>query len=504
MHFTIRGTILSVVLLVLSWTNINAQQHVQGQISSLDSVQLQVIRTFPDSFPNISIVFRATGPSGKIIQNLDSSNVNVTEDGQACRIISVNRITSDWAVNTALVIDHSGSMRLDDILRRHWDSLPPSAFKNKMTTMREYTGGEVNSDSAFLVREAPANPIWYHPPMWYAQRAALSYVNATDPAKDKISVIGFSNNVDEVVSLTGDRNKVTSSINGMSTDGETAFYDAIWRALDEADKGSGIRCVIAMTDGKDNASRRSGAEVIAKARELKIPVYIIGLGDVDKSPLQSLARQTEGISYFTNDASTLASIYARITLHLQSIYEVVYESPSMASVDSTRDVQLNFEIGDAYHPSRPLALELPESVLNYLAQKEREAEIAQMVVEPATTPVIPEEGFPWALVGIGVAVVSAGIITGSYLRKNKKKGPTIVKLYPNPTIGPFTIDFDQNLEIAPGSITVTNAKGQIVHVDSATTGTSLKFDLSHCQDGIYTVVFTSGIGSSSSNFVISK
>lgn len=476
---------LYILLLLLFFVgHLDAQQHVSGELQTNDTVSLQVIRIFPDSFPRISVVFRASGPNGQSINNLDTTNVGVKENGVDCKVVDVHRISKDWAVNTALVIDHSGSMRMDNLLRRHWDSLPASAWKYQKVTMRQHTSGEVDSDSLIDVRTAPADPVWYHMPLWHAQHAALSYVNQTDATKDKNSLIGFSFYVDVTIPLTHDQALVNSRINGLQPTGETAFYDAVSVALDEADKGDGIRVVIAMTDGKDNNSRQSLTAVIIKAKTKKIPVYVIGLGDVDQAPLRRLARETGGASYFTNEASTLGSIYGAITKEIQSIYEVTYESQSLASADNIRDIQLIFNVDNNYLSSRNLSVILPPEVLKRL--EEREAAVQNQSIANNTSGQQQEPEIPWGTGGLVLGVVAAGVLTARYVRNRKKdkNGLDILNIYPNPTNGPITIVLNKTVS-GSATLQVTNSEGKTITSVPLTGVESFNTDLGSLENGDY-------------------
>ncbi len=496
--------LLVATFIVFCIPELRAQNAVDGKILVHDTVRLEVIRLFPDSFPNVSVIFKASGPGGEAIYNLDSSSVHVFENDSPCKIISVKRISNDWAVNTALVVDHSGSMRMDDRLRKYWDSLPSSAWKLKRKTIREQTSGEVDSDSMIMVREAPADPTWYHTPLWYAQRAATTYVRKTDPRKDKNCLIGFSTDVDVSYSLNTSQDGIVSGINTLYPNGETAFYDAVSRAIDEADKGDGIRVVIAMTDGNDNNSRESLRAVIDKARQKRIPVYVIGLGDVDQTSLKRLARQTGGLAYFTNDASTLSEIYRRITLEIQSIYEVVYTSPSMSLADTTRDCQLYFEVDNKYLSSRSLPYVIPAEVVARIKAKE-EAITAQALPVDPTEPVAEPE-IPWGLIGIGVTILGAGVLSARYLKKKTREEQLqIVNLYPNPVVGPLTVVLNTDITSMPGQVLITDAKGQIVFTEEFTTGSAKDLNVSHLENGTYTLsVQAAGNLSSSKMFVVSK
>lgn len=471
--------LLFFILPFVSWS----QQITSGKIESSDTVTLQVIRIFPDSFPTVSVVFKASGPNGQSINNLDTSNVKAKEDGVDCKVRSVTRISNNWAVNTALVIDHSGSMRMDDKLRRHWDSLPASAWTPGYKTMREHTNGEVDSDSMIQVRTAPQDPAWYHTPLWYAQSAARSYVNQTDASKDRNALIGFSTDVDVSLALTANHDAVNDRINSLTTSGETAFYDAVSAAIDQADKGDGIRVVIAMTDGKDNNSRQTLDGLIIKAKTKKIPLYIIGLGDVDIAPLKRLARETGGQAYFTTDAATLTSIYTAITKEIQSIYEVVYESPSLSSADSTRDVQLLFHVDDDYLNSRILPIILPKEVIARL--EERERELAAQSVAPMNPESPAENEFPWGTTGIVLGVLAAGALTATWLRKKSNNSVLVItSVYPNPTAGPFTVQL--NNELISGTLSVHAASGSLVNT-LRFAGSTASADISEQEPGTYIV-----------------
>lgn len=484
--------LLILPLLFVLWCIQISAQNATGNIHVNDTVKLEVIRLFPDSFPNVSVIFRASDLNGRAVQNLDTSNVGVTENAKECKVVSVERVSKDWAVNTVLVVDHSGSMAEDALLRRHWDSLPASAFTIGRTTIRDYTEGEVDSDSMMDVRYAPANPEWYHTPLWYAQNAAQAYVNKTDGSKDKNCLIGFSTEVDAVMPLTGDQDVITRNIDWLKSSGETAFYDAVSRAIDEADKGDGIRVVIAMTDGKDNNSRESLSAVIAKAKMKKIPVYVIGLGDVDQSPLKLLARETGGLSYFTNEASTLNDIYNRITLQIQSIYEVIYESESLSAADSLHDVQLLFNVDSKYLSSRTLSFVLPPEVIARITTKE--AEVAQQVV-PIEAPFTEADSeIPWGLVGLGVTVLGAGVLSARYMNRRKKVSRLeIVNLYPNPTSGPLTVVLNKDAGLSPSTLIIRNQLGSEVMKTPLSGGTSHSMDVSMLENGSYSVTVSAGV-----------
>lgn len=481
--------------IILTCITLSAQEKVHGNLESADTVSLSVIRIYPDSFPNVSVIFRASSPSGQALWNLDESNVKVKENGIDCAVVSVKKLSQNEAVNTALVIDHSGSMEDNPKYHAWADSVNRLPKRWKKVSLREYTNGKTDSDSMIMVSVQPVCPPECQPPIMHAQIAAKAYLSSIDSSKDQTSLVGFSETVHERHPLSFNRNKQRSAIDQMKAEGSTAFYDAVYAAVDEVNSGSGIKAVVAMTDGEDNASIHSLSQVIRHARQLDIPVYVVGLGNVNKKVLRKLAKETGGEYYYTNDPAQLTSIYLSISKRIKSVYELVYASPNMASVDSTRDVELFFEIGDEYIKSRKLKVSLPESVLAELDAREHALEAAAnrnntVVYTPKGQSQDPQ--WPYAA-GIAIAVAGAGILTARYFR-NKAKGKAVelISVYPNPTAGPVTLLLNTDISAMPGSVLVMNAQGQTVLNIPFTSGSALDTDLGALDGGIYTITVQAG------------
>ena len=82
-----------------------------------------------------------------------------------------------------------------------------------------------------------------------------------------------------------------------------------------------------MTDGQDNASGYSAADVISHAQSSGVLVFTIGLGkSVNAGILQSIAEQTGALYYETPDSSDLESIYQSISIVLKNRYIVTFDS----------------------------------------------------------------------------------------------------------------------------------------------------------------------------------
>jgi len=168
------------------------------------------------------------------------------------------------------------------------------------------------------------------------------FVNDLDYAiGDKAEILAFDDIVQQMCYYTNDSNLLINGINNMSTDGMTAFYDAVYTGVHNAALQGGARCVIAFTDGMDNMSDHDEWDVIDYANERQVPVYIIGVGySVEEYTLRNIAESTGGRYWFIDDLYDLEEIFATIYSEQMELYVVEYTSD--AAVDGTcrRDVEV--------------------------------------------------------------------------------------------------------------------------------------------------------------------
>src|SRR6185295_4816110 len=97
-------------------------------------------------------------------------------------------------------------------------------------------------------------------------------------------------------------NTLKANIRKLQPYGETALFDATYESVCvlEADQPRGRRAVIAMTDGIDNSSRRRVEEVIERAKEGRIPLYMLAFGrsgEIDEFTMRQMADATGGKYY---------------------------------------------------------------------------------------------------------------------------------------------------------------------------------------------------------------
>jgi len=164
-------------------------------------------------------------------------------------------------------------------------------------------------------------------------------------AGDSAEIIAFDDVVQQMCTYTDNIDHLRTGIENMSTDGSTAFYDAVYTGVRNASLRSGARCVIAFTDGLDNRSSYTPTSVINYANAQQVPLYLIGIGSADEGTLRQMAYETNGRYWYIDDLYDLSEIYLQIYSELQDMYVVEYRSDSSAPTDSQRDLFVEVDGG---------------------------------------------------------------------------------------------------------------------------------------------------------------
>lgn len=192
--------------------------------------------------------------------------------------------------------------------------------------------------------------------MLQAKNAALALISQMALEKgDRAEVISFGDFVYLEQGFTSQRDALVAAVNNVDTYGNTALYDAIYTGLYQSYSESGAKCVIAFTDGEENASSYTYDDVVRMAQNTGIPVYIIGIGGgYDAARLQSLTDACSG-KYYSADVSDLEAIlkdiYLRIYQDQQGYYVVKYTSPDLSNPTEFRKVVLQATDAGAYSGS---------------------------------------------------------------------------------------------------------------------------------------------------------
>ena len=237
-----------------------------------------------------------TDRQGGFVSNLGERDFEVSENGIPQRIQLFSN--EDIPVTVGLVVDHSTSMR---------------------------------------------------PKMAEVAAAARTFVRSSNP-EDEMFVVNFNERVSlgllAAIRFSDSSAQLEAAIGASPSLGMTALYDAIAKALEQLQAGSRDKKVlIVVSDGGDNASKRSLAEVMALARQSNAVIYTIGLFDeydLEKNPgvLRRFAQATGGEAFLPDRLSEVVTICERIARDIRHQYTIGYVPTNMARDGSYRAIQL--------------------------------------------------------------------------------------------------------------------------------------------------------------------
>jgi VWFA-related protein len=176
-------------------------------------------------------------------------------------------------------------------------------------------------------------------------RAAKRFVDIM-PSRGFSSLVPFSTDVGRPSDFTSEKRKLTEQIKKLQPFGETALFDATYAAIGTLDAEGlpGKHAVVAMTDGIDNASRRRVDEVIERAKEAKIPLYMLGFGregELDRGGMEKMASETGGRYYHAKNEKALLDIFENLSIELHD-----------DGIDEIALKKLAGETGGQYYPAK--------------------------------------------------------------------------------------------------------------------------------------------------------
>jgi VWFA-related protein len=167
-----------------------------------------------------------------------------------------------------------------------------------------------------------------------------------------VELTSFDDEIYHIQPFTSDIDALKRAVQYIYPGGETALYDALYSAIGRANRQDSSRCVVAFTDGLENASVYSYDEVIDLAKRAGIPIYMIGIGyDIDETVLSDLAAATGGtyLNASIDDLSAvLSEIYLAIYNEQRNMYQITYESTYKEDEESFRSVRLFTASGSAF------------------------------------------------------------------------------------------------------------------------------------------------------------
>jgi Ca-activated chloride channel homolog len=172
--------------------------------------------------------------------------------------------------------------------------------------------------------------------------------------EDEVFTVIFNEHVRfglaEAVPFTTSRQDVAISLTRFSPGGMTALYDAVIEALDHIRMASHQkRVLIVLSDGEDNASRHSEADMLHRASRSEALIYTISTGDGRTNPgrpgvLKKLAARSGGVAYFPDNEKEVVDAFTEVAENVRRGYSIGYTPSSVSEAGEYRRVKVTVRV----------------------------------------------------------------------------------------------------------------------------------------------------------------
>ena len=143
--------------------------------------------------------------------------------------------------------------------------------------------------------------------------------------QDRTMLVAIGSEVEVPVALTNDRRAVDTALQALDPWGSTALHDAVITAFDAIEPAPGRRALVIVTDGLEQGSRRSAADVLARVRASDVLAYPVVLQGKVPEVLTRLAATTGGQAHRVKRLSDLPGVLRRIAVELRHQYLLGYQ-----------------------------------------------------------------------------------------------------------------------------------------------------------------------------------
>jgi Ca-activated chloride channel homolog len=191
------------------------------------------------------------------------------------------------------------------------------------------------------------------PAMPKLKSAVKEFLTAVPPA-DQVTLLGFNDNIFPLARKATDPAERVKAVDRLAPWGSTALYDVILRGVDMLGRQTGRKALVVFTDGEDQGSHATIADVERRLQASDVTLYMIGQGrGVTMEPLKKimarLSTPTGGRSLFTDSIDELRGAFADLLDELSNQYLLGYASTNTTRDDAWRRIRVDV---DGHHDVR--------------------------------------------------------------------------------------------------------------------------------------------------------
>jgi Ca-activated chloride channel homolog len=179
-------------------------------------------------------------------------------------------------------------------------------------------------------------------------KSAVKEFLAAVPRTNQVTLLGFNDTIFTLTRKTTDPAERVRAVDHLAPWGSTALYDVIVRSVDMLGRQTGRKALIVFTDGEDQGSHATIADVERRLQSSDVTLYMIGQGrGLTLEPLKKvmgrLATPTGGRALFTDNIDALHDAFTDLLDELANQYVLGYASANATRDDAWRRITVDVD-----------------------------------------------------------------------------------------------------------------------------------------------------------------
>jgi len=179
-------------------------------------------------------------------------------------------------------------------------------------------------------------------------RKAVNEFLGAVPAEDKVTLLGFNDSIFTYLRRNNDPAERAKALSRLAAWGSTALYDTLLRGTDMLGRQTGRKAFVVFTDGEDQGSHVTLADVERRLQSSDVTLYMIGQGrgvtlESLKRVMDRIATPTGGRALFTDSIDELHEAFTDLLDELGNQYLLGYVSTNNARDDAWRKIKVDVD-----------------------------------------------------------------------------------------------------------------------------------------------------------------
>ncbi len=246
---------------------------------------------------------------GRIVQNVRTKSLGYAES-VTVEIVQVNAVVTDPRGHFVKGLTRDQFRILADDEPQRITSFEPTGTALELVLAVDVSGSMADA-------------------MGDVKAAVRTFMEALGP-KDQVTLVAFNDAMFTLARRESNAATRTRAVERLSPWGSTALYDVVVRSLDMLSRHPGRRALVIFSDGDDQSSQASFADVERLVREGDATVFMVGLGrgarnDALKHKMEQLALASGGRALFVERSDQLGGPFAAIVEELSNQYMLGFE-----------------------------------------------------------------------------------------------------------------------------------------------------------------------------------